>query len=101
MYYPSEKSVYGASNAFLTLDDKFNATHGGTIYYGLEVERINWKGMDQESRRCDMENYETGTTKCITKGCKKEQARHCLGFCTANFWPTRTENQQHKNQNIA
>ena len=22
----------------------------------------------------------------ITKGCKKEQVRQCLGFCTVDFW---------------
>ena len=54
------------------MDDKFNSTHGGTFKYGFEVDRINWKGMDQESRRCDMDNYETGTTKCITQYVEKE-----------------------------
>ena len=67
IYFPSEKSVYGTSNAYLTLDDKFNATHGGVIYYALEVDRINWKSLDQAPRRCSVDNSEKGTTECITE----------------------------------
>ena len=65
--FPSEKSVYGTTNAYLTLDDKFNATHGGVIYYALEVDRINWKSLDQAPRRCHVDNDEKGTTECMTK----------------------------------
>ena len=67
IYFPSEKSVYGTSNAYLSLDDKFNATHGGIIYYALEVDRINWKSLDQAPRWCSVDNYEKGTTECITE----------------------------------
>ena len=31
----------------------------------------------------------------------KSQVRQCLGFCSADSWPTRTKNQLHKNPNIA
>ena len=67
IFFPSEKSVYGTSNAYLTLDDKFNATHGGVIYYALEVDRVNWKSLDQAPRRCSVDNDEKGTTECITE----------------------------------
>ena len=67
IYFPSEKSVYGTTNAYLTLDDKFNATHGGVIYYGLEVDRINWKSLDQAPRRCRVDSSERGATRCITE----------------------------------
>ena len=67
VYFPTEKSAYGVDLTYLTLDDMISDTHGGTIYYSLEVDRINWKSLDQESKRCGMENHETGTTRCITK----------------------------------
>ena len=49
------------------MDDKFNATHGGVIYYALEVDRINWKSLDQAPRRCSVDYSGKGTTECITE----------------------------------
>ena len=56
----------------MSLDDKFNSTHGGTIYYALEVERVNWKSLDKEARKCYEDQYDRGTTKCITNYVERE-----------------------------
>ena len=36
---------------------------------------------------CDgMGDVEASSAETTNKGCKKEQVRQCLGFCTADFW---------------
>ena len=67
IYLPKSDEIFGSAFLLLLVDVNKEDRKGMRYHQSYMLRRTHWKAMNTEKKRCDNENTEAETTKCITQ----------------------------------